>query len=353
MDVGQLKGSVVINFGSVREAEKAIKALQGTFNKVAGDSKKLIKAADDLAKSQNAQAQAANKLAASNKQLTTSTSQVDSAEKARVKAHADAERGLIALTRAQGQNRDITKETQTTVKAAQKAIQDYRDTVDKSGAGSVEAARAQVRMKAAVDQAKFSIKQASDNARAHVAAMNEQRNATQKKTVATNAASKSTDNAARRAKQYSLATQDVTKSVQLALGPLSGVASRVTALTALFNTNAASIATAVGAVTGFIVAMHRSISVGVELETQLLQTKTMIDATGNSARFTAEQLNLMAENLGEATMTSAQEARKAQNILLTFGISSEKVFEDTLFAAQGLSRTVGEDRKSTRLNSSH
>ncbi|WP_461533424.1 coiled-coil domain-containing protein [Sinomicrobium sp.] len=170
MDVGQLKGSVVINFGSVREAEKAIKALQGTFNKVADDSKKLIKAADDLAKSQNAQAQAAKELAKSNTQLASTANRVDAAEKARIKAHATAEKNLVALARAERDNLNVTEVTQSALSAARKATEDYRNAVDKLGAGSVEATRAQVRMKAAVDDAKNTIKDSNNNTKNQIAA---------------------------------------------------------------------------------------------------------------------------------------------------------------------------------------
>jgi hypothetical protein len=60
---------------------------------------------------------------------------------------------------------------------------------------------------------------------------------TGKRTQAINQVSRSTKQAATAMEIFNKSSQDLTKSVQVALGPLSGVAARITAMTALFNRN--------------------------------------------------------------------------------------------------------------------
>lgn len=135
--------------------------------------------------------------------------------------------------------------------------------------------------------------------------------------------------------------QDLTKSTQLALGPLSGVAARITALTALFTMNAAAFATVIASFTGFMVLSKRVVSAGQEFEKQMMTIEAVLTAVGDRAQFTAQEIGDMARELGRATLTSAGEAREAAALLLTFGDIGRDSFEQILTAAQGLSALMG------------
>jgi len=104
---------------------------------------------------------------------------------------------------------------------------------------------------------------------------------------------------------------DLSKSVQVALGPLSGVASRITALTSLANRNTAAIAGLIGAMIGFGAAATKSIRAGLQFESEMAVIENRVRTLGDSLGFTAEQLDVIAKRLGRDTLTNANEARKA------------------------------------------
>jgi hypothetical protein len=135
--------------------------------------------------------------------------------------------------------------------------------------------------------------------------------------------------------------RDLTSSVQLALGPLSGVASRISALAALFKNNAAAIAGLIAGVTGLTVGFVKSAQAAVEAETQMLSLEGIVGSLGESARFTAQDLFDLGTNVGMSLLTSAKEARAAAGALATFGNIGKSQFEGILTAAQGLSQMVG------------
>jgi len=149
--------------------------------------------------------------------------------------------------------------------------------------------------------------------------------------------------AARKAdiKAYKRRMEDLSKSVQVALGPLSGVASRITAMTALFNRNTANVAAAIGAITGFSVALFKTVKAGALFESQMLKIEGVIDATGMAAGISADEIGQMAIRVGEATLTSASAARDAAAVLLTFRGVGKETFEQVLMSAQGLSALLG------------
>ena len=138
-------------------------------------------------------------------------------------------------------------------------------------------------------------------------------------------------------------TMNLTKSVQVALGPLSGIAARITALSALFNRNAFLIATSIAAFTGFTVATTRAIKAGQDFDVQMRSLNTVIAATGRTAETSAEQLNEMARRLGSETLSSADQMRQAQVQLLTFRNVAVESFGEALKAAEGLSQSMGGD----------
>lgn len=143
--------------------------------------------------------------------------------------------------------------------------------------------------------------------------------------------------------------RNLSTSVVVALGPLSGVASRLTALTALFSRNAAAVAGVFAGFTGFSVLLSRSISVTMTAEQEMARLASQLDSLGESARVSSGQLEYLAHAVAGATMTSAGEVRKASSVLLQFGGVARNQFEDVLLLAQGMSATFGGDlRNNTR-----
>lgn len=134
---------------------------------------------------------------------------------------------------------------------------------------------------------------------------------------------------------------DLSSSVQVALGPLSGIASRLTAMNALFRRNGPAIAAVVGSMTGFLVVLSRVISVGREAERQIIALDGQVQMLGLSGVTSGRQLSEMATRLGGATLSSAQEMREAQSSLLEFRSIGVDAFEQVLLTAQGLSQTFG------------
>ena len=135
--------------------------------------------------------------------------------------------------------------------------------------------------------------------------------------------------------------RDLSSSVQIALGPLSGVASRLTAFAQVVRRNDLGVAGLVGGMVGFTVALGSVLRVGQEAERQLLAIDGQIEQLGLNAVITSTELNDMAHRLAASTLTSAQAAREAQSVLLEFGNISTSSFENVLLAAQGLSQTFG------------
>lgn len=134
---------------------------------------------------------------------------------------------------------------------------------------------------------------------------------------------------------------NLTKSVQLALGPLSGIASRITALTGLFNRNAAGLAALFASMTAFTVLLAQSARAGVETERQLAGLQSRIEVLGLAAITSGQQFNEMAHRLAANTLSSASAVREAQGALLEFGNIGVSSFERVITAAIGMQSTFG------------
>jgi hypothetical protein len=135
--------------------------------------------------------------------------------------------------------------------------------------------------------------------------------------------------------------RDLNGSVRLALGPLSGIASRIDALSGLFSRNAVQIASVFAAFTAYTVTLANAGSASVETERQLLSLQARIETLGLSTQVTAKDFDEMAHRLAAATLTSAADVREAIGELMEFGNVGVQSFEDVLTAAQGLQATFG------------
>lgn len=137
--------------------------------------------------------------------------------------------------------------------------------------------------------------------------------------------------------------RNLTGSVVLALGPLSGVASRLMALQGLFNRGGFAIAGFLASMTGMTVTMINSAKASMEAETQFLRMNSIITSMGASAGVSAQEIMEMGHTIAAATLTSAAEARKAALALAGFGGVATENFERVLITAQGLSEQFGGD----------
>ena len=150
-------------------------------------------------------------------------------------------------------------------------------------------------------------------------------------------------NAAKDAAIFKDKMQDLTKSIQLALGPLSGVASRVTAFAGLANKNTIAIAGMIGALVGLFFILKKTLQAGSAFEIQFKRIEAQLELTGRAAIFSAKEVNKIAEEVADATLTNAKTARQAASALLFFNKITKKDFKTVLNLAQSLSAVLGGD----------
>ena len=149
--------------------------------------------------------------------------------------------------------------------------------------------------------------------------------------------------AARQAATFQTKMQDLTKSIQLALGPLSGVASRVTAFTGLVNKNTLAIAGFIGVIIALGVTLIKAVKAGVQFESQLRQIEAQLGSSRKDFELTAKQVNKLAEEVADATLTSAKLARAASSTLLTFSRVTATNFARVLRVSQDVVTVIGGD----------
>ena len=131
------------------------------------------------------------------------------------------------------------------------------------------------------------------------------------------------------------------KTAVVALGPLSGVASRITAIAAVVNRQNISFALLVGMFAGFTVLLHKAVIESAAMESQLLKMDNALRFTGNGLGITAKELNNYAEQLALSTLTSKAFARESAIALTAFRGISKQAFPEVLALAQDLSATMG------------
>lgn len=130
--------------------------------------------------------------------------------------------------------------------------------------------------------------------------------------------------------------QELTKSIQIALGPLSGVASRITAFSSLMTSANLGIAAFIGGTIAFAAVLAKSALAAGKYESQMLKLGAALRVTGMDSQYTVDQLDNMAVTLGRDTLTSATAARDAIASLLTFNNLLGDSLERTLGVAQNM-----------------
>lgn len=140
-----------------------------------------------------------------------------------------------------------------------------------------------------------------------------------------------------------LQLQNTSKAVQLALGPLSGIAARITAFTTLIKSNTVAVASFVATIVGLALATQQTIGAGIEFERQMLGMEAVLQSTGRNAEITTSQLNALAESIAEATLSGTAKTRQAATLLTTYSNIAVESFEAVLVSAQGLASLFGTD----------
>jgi len=130
-------------------------------------------------------------------------------------------------------------------------------------------------------------------------------------------------------------------------GPLGGTAGRLSSLATAFKIATPATLTFGVALTGLAVIMGKSVGAASRYEQELGKLNALVKTTGNVAGFTANQIDDMAISLSEATLASANEARDAAAILLSFTAIQGEQFRQTLVTAQDLTAITGNSLKSS------
>lgn len=111
---------------------------------------------------------------------------------------------------------------------------------------------------------------------------------------------------------------ELSKSIQIALGPLSGFAARLTAFSGLVKEGTLLLGAFITSTILFGVVLIKSIRAAEEFEVNMQKIRGALKATGREVDFTSQSLNKFAVQLGEKTLGSANGFRKAIALLLTF-----------------------------------
>ncbi len=131
---------------------------------------------------------------------------------------------------------------------------------------------------------------------------------------------------------------ELSKSIQIALGPLSGVAARLTAFSSLASGASIAIAGMVAGTIALAAAFLKTVSAGKQMETSLLQVEQIIRVTGSAAGKTTSEINELSISIAKSTLANVKDIRDASAVLLTFISVTGKAFDKTLRLSQDLAQ---------------
>ena len=150
-------------------------------------------------------------------------------------------------------------------------------------------------------------------------------------------AAKGTDEFTVAQKKASQAVKELAANVALIQGPLGPVAGRISTLgTMMGRLNPTLIAASIGTV-ALTFSLKALVSVGSDLEQGMFKLQAVVQATGGTAGFTANEMDTFARGLARATLANTDNVRNAIVKLSTFRSVGGKVFKETLVLAQDLS----------------
>ncbi len=149
---------------------------------------------------------------------------------------------------------------------------------------------------------------------------------------------KASDKAGKQTRGLNKNVTALSKSIQVALGPLSGVAARLTAFVSLGSGLNFVIA---GIVAGFIALSAifiKTVQAGREMEERMFAIQQVINITGQAAGRSAVQIEALAQSVATSTLASINDIRSASAVLLTFVSVTGKAFDRTIRLAQDLAQ---------------
>ena len=149
------------------------------------------------------------------------------------------------------------------------------------------------------------------------------------------------------ASKFSSALDNAAKAAQLTEGPLSGIASRLTTLKGLLNTNTAALAAfsvALGATVSGAVTAARTY---LQAEESLIKLGTAFVRTGRSSDAAFEQINQSAVSLARRTLLSLNEAREGLATGLTFSNLPTSELQRFADVAADAAAVTGRDFRNT------
>ena len=126
-------------------------------------------------------------------------------------------------------------------------------------------------------------------------------------------------------------------SAALVTGPLGGISSRIQVLNRAFSSGTLSI---VGATTALVLygqAVKRGVQETIQYEEAQRRIQAVLKATGNTARFTKDEMVAFADELALNTLGDSLEIQRAQAQLLSFRGVSRDVFFEVIELSQDLS----------------
>lgn len=135
--------------------------------------------------------------------------------------------------------------------------------------------------------------------------------------------------------------KEFTKSLQIALGPLSGAASRVSALEMLISSVGITAGITITGIIGLGVAFAAAVAAGIRFEKSMSQINAVLKATGASAVITGQEVSEIVNRVSDATTATRSELREAAAGLLTITGMTDQLLESSLKAAQGLAIVGG------------
>jgi hypothetical protein len=144
------------------------------------------------------------------------------------------------------------------------------------------------------------------------------------------------DKTGRAFKSLDQSLKSTARTLNVIQGPLGPLAGRFNALASAFGSiNPAVLAFSAG-ITASIFAIKKGISVYADTEQQLLQLEAQLKATGFAAGKSAQELEDIAQALARSTLSSLDEVRAAEGILVSFRTVAEDTFNEVLKQAQNL-----------------
>ncbi len=130
----------------------------------------------------------------------------------------------------------------------------------------------------------------------------------------------------------------LSKSIQIALGPLSGVAARVTAFSSLATGASLVIAGLIAGFIGMAAIMVKTVKVGSEMEKNMLAIEAVLKATSSTVGFTTQQIDAFSQSVANVTLANVNQIREASAVLLTFVTVQGNAFKRSIRLSQDLAQ---------------